>query len=77
MGRERTESPRERLQAPCPAVSYSGRGEGFGVKCNIALLAPWGLDGIALKGKRTRCAAKNIRRKTQAVPLKSGAYFRQ
>ena len=35
---------------------HSGRGEGFGVKCNIALLAPWGLDGIAVKGKRERCA---------------------
>ena len=78
MGRERTESPRERLQAPCPAVSYSGRGEGSGVKCNIAFLAPWGLDGIAVKGKRERCAqAKNIRRKTQAVPLKGGADFWQ
>jgi hypothetical protein len=63
----------------------------------VALLAPWGLDGIAVKGKRERCAhtdapwpchnvnqrhavvgrcvGENIRQKTQAVPLKSGADF--
>ena len=37
-------------------VRHSGRGEGSGVKCNIALLAAWGLDGIAVKDKRERCA---------------------
>jgi hypothetical protein len=77
MGRERTESPCERSEALCQAVRHSGRCEGSGVKCNIALLAPWGLDGIAVKGKRERCAAKNIRRKTQAVPLKGAIHFRQ
>ena len=70
MGRERTESPCERLQALCPAVSHSGRGEGFGVKCNIALLAPWGLDGIAVKGKRDTLRSKEHQAKDTSRPPK-------
>lgn len=50
MGRGRTESPRERLQAPCPAVSYSGRGEGFGVKCKVCTPGPVGFGWHRIKG---------------------------